>query len=381
MMKKIRSLLLFLSLSAVLALTGLAAKNAPAYDVLAPKTSGETVTVTAAQAPKTFTLPGRLVLDFQGGGFKDSSYGVLKVNGSVVKAVRYNQFDDGTPGPSIARVVLDLMDGHKDTEISVRFENGVVTASPTAAAAPAPAAPAGSAPAETAPAETKPAEAPAETPAEPPAVHEPEAPNAPEADKPVPISEPAEPAPKETSLVVLDAGHGGDDTGAIAFDSNEKDIVLPIALRAGALLEDAGIRVAYTRVKDEPVSLADRVLLAENQKADLFVAVHANAYDTKPELNGVETYCFERGGESEVLAKELHAAVLEATGANDNLQRTADYYVLRNTTMPAVLLETGYMTNEAEHAKLANSDYQEKIARAIANTVLVHLGMQPLANS
>ncbi len=381
MMKKIRSLLLLLSLCAVLALTGLAAKNAPAYDVLAPKTSGETVTIAAAQAPKTFTLPGRLVLDFEGGGFKDSSYGVLKVNGGVVKAVRYNQFDDGTPGPSIARVVLDLVDGHKDTEISVRFENGVVTASPTAPAAPAPAAPAApaeTAPAETAPAETEAPEAPAETPSEPPEVQEPEAP---EAGKPVPISEPSEPAAKEASLVVLDAGHGGDDTGAIAFNSNEKDVVLPIALRAGALLEDAGIRVAYTRVNDEAVSLADRVLLAENQKADLFVAVHANAYDTKPELNGVETYCFERGGESEVLAKELHAAVLEATGANDNLQRTADYYVLRNTTMPAVLLETGYMTNEAECAKLASSDYQEKIARAIANTVLVHLGMQPLANS
>lgn len=366
MMKKIRTLLLLLSLSAILALTGLAAKNAPTYDVLAPKTSGETVTITAGQAPKTFTLPGRLVLDFQGGGFKDSSYGVLKVNGSVIKAVRYNQFDDGTPGPSIARVVLDLMDGHKDTEISVQFENGVVTAAPTAAAAPA---------------EAAPTEAPVEAPTESGSVQDSEKPKESEAEKPVPISEPSEPVQPKTPLVVLDAGHGGDDTGAIAFGSNEKDIVLPITLRAGALLEDAGIRVAYTRQSDAAVSLADRVLLAEDKKAALFIAVHANAYDTKPELNGVETYCFERGNESETLAKELHTAVLEATGANDNLQRTADYYVLRNTTMPSVLLETGYMTNETECKNLASADYQEKIASAIANAVLVYLGMQPLANS
>lgn len=90
-------------------------------------------------------------------------------------------------------------------------------------------------------------------------------------------------------------------------------------------------------------------------------------------MNGVETYSYELGGPSEKLAACVHKAVLAATGAEDHGQRTANFYVLRNTAMPAILLETGYMTNEAECAKLADPAYRSSIADGVAAGILNYL--------
>ena len=180
-------------------------------------------------------------------------------------------------------------------------------------------------------------------------------------------------------LVVLDAGHGGTDIGAPYFGLYEKDLTLPITLETGALLEAAGYRVEYTRREDATVSLAARAEQANTQQADIFVSIHANAFAQKPEVSGLETYYLVDGVRAKVLAESIHRAVLDATGANDRGLRTANFYVLRNTTMPAVLVETGYMSNEAECAQLASVEYQRLLAGGIAAGIAAYLG--PISES
>lgn len=339
----------------------------PSYRVYAPVVTGETVRVQCDKEVRAriFSMPGKVVLDFPSGVFQDSNYGKIPVDGSLIARVRYNQFDDGLGGTPVSRVVLDLQPGFEMEDVAIVQSSGLVTAGKP-----------GEVP--DTPSELAPSEKPEEKPEEKPDVIPEEKPAEPV--QPVEPSKPAEPvkpepAPIETEspLVVLDAGHGGEDTGAIQMGYNEKDLVLPIALEIGKILEDAGIPVAYTRDTDVDVSLADRVQNASTCGGTLFVSIHANAYTLKPALNGVETYCYERGGLSEKLAASVHKAVLQATGAADRQQRTANYYVLRNAEMPAILLETGYMTNETECAKLADPAYRTSIANGVAAGILNYL--------
>lgn len=343
----------------------------PTYQVAAPTVEGELVRIQTDKGvrAKIFSMPGKVVLDFPSGVFSGSNYGKLPVGGTLIAQVRYNQFDDGLGGTPVARVVLDLQPGFETKDVAVVQGSGIVTAGkPDEVPAPEPE-PAPVAPPEEKPEEPKPEEPKPEEPAKPVKPETPLPVTPPQTGPVVPEA----PAESEPPLVVLDAGHGGDDPGAIQMGYNEKDLVLPIALEAGKALEAAGVRVAYTRDADATVSLADRVQTADAYGAALFVSIHANAYTLKPALNGVETYCFERGGASETLAASVHKAVLAATGAADHGQRTANYYVLRNATMPAILLETGYMTNEAECAKLIDPAYRSSIASGLAAGILNYL--------
>lgn len=273
----------------------------PTYRVSAPTIEGELVRIRTDKEvrAKILSMPGKVVLDFPSGVFSDSNYGKLPVDGTLIARVRYNQFDDGLGGTPVARVVLDLQPGYEMKDVAVVQGSGIVTAGkpgevPAAEPEPVP----------------EPDEKPAETTPEQPV--QPEKPVTPPQPEPAVPETPEEPEPP---LVILDAGHGGEDPGAMQMGYNEKDLVLPIALETGKALEAAGVRVAYTRDTDATVSLADRVQTADAYGATLFVSVHANAYTLKPALNGVETYCYERGGESEKLAASVHRAVIAAPGA------------------------------------------------------------------
>ena len=302
------------------------------YHLTAPVLADGVLTVSAdpTAQPNIFTLddPSRVVIDFPGGILTDSGFGRVDVNGTAVTAVRYNQYDHGYDVSRVARIVLDLQDGASLEDLEITFADGLLTV-------------------------LQPATAP-----EPP--EEPETPDTP-ADGP---------------LVVLDAGHGGTDVGAPYFDYYEKDLVLPITLEVGRLLEAAGVRVSYTRSDDSTVSLAARAEQANTQGAAIFVSIHANAFPQNPAIEGVETYHLPGGVGAKVLAENIHAAVLAATGANDRQVRTANYYVLRHTDMPAVLVETGYMTNEAECENLALWEYQQLLAQGIAQGILTYLSAE-----
>jgi len=171
-------------------------------------------------------------------------------------------------------------------------------------------------------------------------------------------------------LVVIDPGHGGPDVGATRNGVYEKDIVLVISKQLGRILQQMGYSVVYTRTEDIDLDLEPRVQIAEKSKASVFVSVHVNSFDANAsQVSGIETYYAPGASLGKNLAELVHEQILASTGANDRGVRSARFYVIRNTSMPAILVETGYITNPSEAARLVNPSYQDRMAEAIAKGV------------
>ncbi|BBC23014.1 N-acetylmuramoyl-L-alanine amidase [Pseudanabaena sp. ABRG5-3] len=171
-------------------------------------------------------------------------------------------------------------------------------------------------------------------------------------------------------LVVIDPGHGGPDVGATRNGIYEKDIVLLISKQLGRILQQMGYAVVYTRTEDIDLDLEPRVQIAEKSRASVFVSVHVNSLDANSsQVSGIETYHAPGASLGKNLAELVHEQILASTGANDRGVRSARFYVIRNTSMPAILVETGYITNPSEAARLVNPSYQERMAEAIARGV------------
>ncbi|ELS32309.1 MULTISPECIES: N-acetylmuramoyl-L-alanine amidase family protein [Pseudanabaena] len=171
-------------------------------------------------------------------------------------------------------------------------------------------------------------------------------------------------------IVVIDPGHGGPDVGATRNGVYEKDITLVISKQLGRILQQMGYSVVFTRTEDIDLDLDPRVKIAENARASAFVSVHVNSLDANAsQVSGVETYHAPGASLGENLAELVHEQILAITGANDRGVRSARFYVIRNTSMPAILVETGYITNPTEASKLVNSAYQQRMAEAIAKGV------------
>ena len=167
-------------------------------------------------------------------------------------------------------------------------------------------------------------------------------------------------------VVTVDPGHGGSDPGCGEEGALEKEIVLPVSLMLRDMLEEAGVTVVMTRQADESVSLDQRAVIANNAGSDLFVSIHCNSYEGK--ARGMDVYYHK----SEP-AKELAQAVLDraaALGIRTREVQKNNYQVLWDTDMPAVLVETGFVTDPEEYALLRQEEYQEKIAQAVALAVL-----------
>nr|WP_242040616.1 N-acetylmuramoyl-L-alanine amidase [Coleofasciculus sp. FACHB-1120] len=172
-------------------------------------------------------------------------------------------------------------------------------------------------------------------------------------------------------VVVVDPGHGGKDPGAIGYRGlREVDVILPIAQQVAALLEQQGIQAVMTRKDDYFVDLQPRVTMAERANADLFVSIHANAIGGRPDVQGLETYYYSSGAR---LAQTIHNSILQNVDIRDRKVRQARFYVLRKSSMPAVLVEVGFVTSPQEAVKLASPDYQSQMARAIARGILQYI--------
>lgn len=173
-------------------------------------------------------------------------------------------------------------------------------------------------------------------------------------------------------VVVIDAGHGGRDPGAVGIRGiQEKEIVLDISYQVARLLEQQGVQAVMTRTDDSEIDLAPRVSLAARVNATLFVSIHANAINmSRPDVNGIETYYFDNGKD---LARVIHASILDGTGARDRRVRQARFYVLRKSSMPSVLLEVGFVTGAEDAAKLSDPAYRSQMAASIARGILVYL--------
>ena len=173
-------------------------------------------------------------------------------------------------------------------------------------------------------------------------------------------------------VVIIDPGHGGKDSGAIGIGGvQEKNIILPIGKRIAEVLERNGIQVIMTRDSDYFVTLPGRVTMAQQANADVFVSVHANsAGESRPEVSGLETYYYDSGL---TLARVVHSKILQSLNIRDRNVRKARFYVLRKNSMPAILVETGYLTGRDDVAKLRTSAYQNQMADAIAQGILQYL--------
>lgn len=176
-------------------------------------------------------------------------------------------------------------------------------------------------------------------------------------------------------VVVLDAGHGGDDPGATVGETYEKDINLAVTLLVQEQLKtQENIIVKMTRTEDVFVSLSDRAAYANDEKADLFISIHANALENDESFSGVFSFYHPKKRSSKEPAKIIQKFVSDETGAADRGVRSEDYAVLRETEMPAVLVETGFMTCPEELELLVDADYQKQLAKGIAQGILEYIG-------
>ncbi|NFD77128.1 N-acetylmuramoyl-L-alanine amidase [Clostridium botulinum] len=176
--------------------------------------------------------------------------------------------------------------------------------------------------------------------------------------------------------VIVDAGHGGYDSGAVGPTGiKEKDVTLKVALKLGKILENSGVNVIYTRTSDnvswpsnESQDLAARVAIANNNNTDLYVSIHANSFNGS--ANGTETYYYDGSAKGKETAEKVQKELVNSIGLYDRGVKTAGYYVLKNTISPSILVELGFIDNRNEEILLNSDWFQQKCAEAIAKGIL-----------
>ncbi len=173
--------------------------------------------------------------------------------------------------------------------------------------------------------------------------------------------------------IVIDPGHGGSDVGATREGVYEKDITLDISKRLAKILDKKGYNVLLIRDKDETVSLQDRVKYTEDNHGDLFVSIHVNSSVT-PEGVGLETHYFT--DQSYDFAQVVHKEFAEAIKSKDRGLFKSRFYVIKNTTCPSILVETGFISNPEERKELMTSERRQKTAEAIAKGIQKYLGKE-----
>lgn len=185
-------------------------------------------------------------------------------------------------------------------------------------------------------------------------------------------------------VVYLDAGHGGTDTGASGKHTNnihEKDVALDLTKKLERVLKDKGYYVIMSRTSDVTMSLSDRAQDANRHNPDLFVSVHLNSFNGVAQ--GIETFYYNQQGntsndmandkdrieKSKKAAEEIQKEMIKATGAVDRGVKQANFHVLRETKVPSVLLEGGFLDHPTERAKLLQDRYQNTLANAISKAI------------
>lgn len=186
---------------------------------------------------------------------------------------------------------------------------------------------------------------------------------------------PPSPGIKKTlaPLIVIDPGHGGMDKGASSGGVEEKSPTLETALLIKKYLIQKGYRVLLTRTSDTFISLDQRAAIANNCHCKLFVSIHYNAAKSA-EAKGIEVYHFDskdatRSKSSKKLATCLLHRLIANTGAKSRGVKAGNFHVIRETTMPAVLIEGGFITNSGERSLIRDEKYLDRIARSVAEGI------------
>lgn len=212
------------------------------------------------------------------------------------------------------------------------------------------------------------------------------------------IKPPKVTAKKSGFLVVLDPGHGGQDPGNIAGANPEKKYTLLIAKELKTCLQKAGLKVILTRSTDKFIPLGSRPEIANTRKADLFISIHFNSIDNNDtSISGLETYCMTPSGASSsigtgktvheaypgnhydkhnfFLAYTLHKMILAGTDLQDRGIRRARLMVLKESKVPCVLLELGYLSNKNDYKNINTPAWRAKVSQAITDGVLAYKKM------
>jgi len=178
--------------------------------------------------------------------------------------------------------------------------------------------------------------------------------------------------PLSRRVIVLDAGHGGADPGMVAGKIEEKHINLSIAKKVQTYLEQGGATVIITRLDDSDLGksksgdMQTRRLIANTSHADIFVSIHQNSF-ASTKVHGAQVFFFNESDNSQKLATHIQDRIREFADKGNKFKPKANsnYFVLKQTQMPAVLVECGFLTNPSERSRLTNDEYQEKIAWSI----------------
>lgn len=180
-------------------------------------------------------------------------------------------------------------------------------------------------------------------------------------------------------VIVVDAGHGGFDPGAIGPGKNvEKDITLSISKKLAGLLSQSGALVVTTRDNNEDLAgdksgsllerkrrdLAARVAKAKENKADIFISIHTNA-DVSPRWSGAQTFYSGNSEKAKKIAEAIQGELTHVLGNTTRKAKTGNYYITNKTDMTAVIVEVGFLSNPKEEKLLSSSEYQDKVAFAI----------------
>lgn len=175
---------------------------------------------------------------------------------------------------------------------------------------------------------------------------------------------------QEKYTVVLDAGHGGEDGGTVEQTATEKEINLAVVLKMRELLENQGICVVLTREQDIFLKLEERVRVANGEKADLFVSIHCNYYEKDSSIYGLECYYCKGAEDGKYYAERILDTIEKSGEIVSRNAKPSGYYILKNTTVPAILVEAGYLSNYNERNQLISGEYQGKLAQELVEGIV-----------
>lgn len=174
-------------------------------------------------------------------------------------------------------------------------------------------------------------------------------------------------------LIALDAGHGGSASGAYYENTAEKDLNLAMIRKLDEILRGMGYRTILTRAGDKDVGLKERSNIANNAGADIFVSIHCNAAVDAPHFQGLYVYHYPGSEQGMALAQAIQTPACQVTGAVDRGINSDNFSVVRESKMPAVLVETGFMTCHQELVRLKDEAYQSRMAQGIAQGIVRYL--------
>ena len=176
-------------------------------------------------------------------------------------------------------------------------------------------------------------------------------------------------------IICIDPGHGGKDPGAIGGGIRESAVVLNVAKKIASYLEAKACAVMLTRETDIFIELSDRAHMANAAKADLYVSVHCNSVRDNARATGMEVYHYTHASEaSKRAARVIYNKLLPVCGLRGRGVKSKDLAVLRETSMPAVLVELGFISNPDDRRKLTDFAWQDDAAKAIADGIVEAIG-------